>query len=144
VPFTKIIRRGMLLAGLVAAGAGCSGFGHIVPAAMVILEGGTVVVHTQGSRVNGELALRAGGTSAPLTVRFLDGNGNELRAPRYHLGVLSIEPDIADWEQDSQDLFTGMLVAGAAGTTTLLVQWLHGWDHPHKDREWPVTVRVSP
>jgi hypothetical protein len=142
MPFRKGIRQ-LLLAGLVATGAGCSDFGHLVPGAMVILDGGTVLVHARGDRVDGQLELRAGTTGLPLAVRFLDGRGNELRDPAYRLGVMSLEPAIAEWEQDSQNPFAGTLIPGTPGTTLLLVQWLHGRD-AHKDREWPVTVTVRP
>jgi hypothetical protein len=123
---------------------GCTrGRDHIIPDAMVIRDGATVVAHARGTHVESTIVIPAGGASQPLTVRFLDRDGREIEDRDYTLEVLAVDPDVAQW-QAAPGGFTGTLEGGNPGTAVLVFQWIHTFPRPHKDRDWPVEVTVSP
>jgi hypothetical protein len=136
-------RRGLAAAAVVLLG--CSEFGHVIPDGMVIRHDGDVVVHASGTTVTGVLEAPAGGTSQDLVVRFLDAAGNEIHAgPAYHMAVATMHGGVAVWEADAPGGFSGRVAGIGAGSTVLLFRWMHDETGLHKDREWPVTVTVSP
>jgi hypothetical protein len=124
---------------------GCTrGRDHVIPDAMVIRDGATVVAHARGTRVESAIVIPAGGATRPLTVRFLDRDGREIDDTDYVLEVIAVDPGMAQWQHDEPGGFTGSLEGGAPGTAVLMFQWMHLWPRRHKDRDWPVEVTVSP
>jgi hypothetical protein len=137
------LRRGLAAAAAVLLG--CSEFGHVIPDAMVIRDDGGVVVHASGTTVTGTLEVPSGDSSPLLSVRFLDAAGNEIDGgAAYQLEVTTMDPGLATWMADAPGAFSGRVAGTSAGSTVLLFRWMHGETGLHKDREWPVTVTVSP
>lgn len=138
-------RRGAAVTAAAIALVGCSGFGHIIPGAMVVRDDGGVVVHASGTTVRGVLEAPTGGWSRDLRVRFLDAAGNEIDGgPAYHLEVATMDDGVAVWEADAPGSFGGRVAGTGSGSTVLLFRWMHDETGLHKDRAWAVDVTVKP
>lgn len=119
---------------------------HVRPAGMIIRAGADTVVHVVGTTVTGELTVQAGQQTAPLTVHFLDGAGNEITPPQgYYLNVEVQTAGVAAWTQNTPGEFAGRLQGVAAGTTTLEFQWVHGpVGGGHVDERFSIQAVVTP
>jgi hypothetical protein len=126
---------------------------HLRPQAMEILEGATVLMRAQAvtaqnqpSVMTGELVVRSGEQTSPLTVRFLDADGEVIPPPfGYWLRITPANAAVVRWERASEAEFGGRLVGVSPGEARLRFEWMHGAvGGGHEDRTFDVTAVVLP
>jgi hypothetical protein len=99
---------------------------HVHPDGIVIRQNTTTLVRVEGQQVTGQLALSLGQQTGPLTVRFLDDDGDEIAPESGYWLRVTAQPAIATWAPDVAGGFTGTLTGTAADVGTITFEWMHG------------------
>lgn len=101
---------------------------HHEPAGLRATLGGQVVVSVNPARqVTGSFSVAAGITSGPITVEFLDEDGDVIAVDdEEYLGVEVDTPARLTITQNPAGSFTIQLVGVTAGTTNIRLKLMHG------------------
>ncbi len=122
---------------------------HDEPAGLVAeLEGGSVLVSVNAARqVTGSFTVAAGEETDHVHVHFLDEHGDELEiGSGYWLKITPADASVVEFEQHQAGEFGFHVVGLKAGTTTAILDLMHGtYPNGHSDYKSPaITVTVTP
>ncbi|GAB5519800.1 MAG: hypothetical protein RhofKO_20510 [Rhodothermales bacterium] len=110
---------------------------------MLRANGQTLVTIDEGE-VSGSITVPAGDETALIIVEFMDHDGEEVHVdedPELSLGYSIADPDMVEWEQHDGEDYEFHLKGLSTGTTTLVLELLHG---DHADFRTPaITVVVE-
>lgn len=143
---------GALLAVALATGACSDSTGpddeHQEPAGLRATMNGTVVVSVNPARqVTGSFTVGVGATSAPITVTFLDEDGDVVATDDdEYLQVVVDTPARASLVQNPGGAYTIQFTGLTAGTTSVRLNLMHGvFPGGHADYSSPnITLTVTP
>jgi hypothetical protein len=120
--------------------------GHIHPDSVIVQVAGETVVVATESTFEGELEVAADASLSPVTVIFLDHDGDPITIGPDHFVRVTVEnTGIAEFEPSSPGSATGQFHGRAAGDTTAELELMHGRVDGRHHRDWgsaPVPVRV--
>lgn len=102
------------------------------------------VVVEEGQVKEGKIVVQVSQTTAPITVRFLDPDGDEFIPTEEHssLSLTVVDGALATTQIDADDPWSFTVTGVKTGTTALEIQLMHG---DHADFTAPsITLEVTP
>jgi len=114
---------------------------HAEVSGFKLLRNSTVIAQQNGTVVTGNVTLSLAGTNAPITVVFLDEDGHDITEMEEEVSLLvqvgsaavaTVQAGPGKWEFN--------LNPQATGTTTLVVNLMHGTHKDFESRNVTVTV----
>jgi hypothetical protein len=122
----RLMAGAALLAVMTACDNPASPSEHLQAYGVVLRANNAEVVRAQGQTTTGGISILAGQQLGPVTVRFVNRDGNEME-PRqgYWMRVTSEAPAIMRFEYTEGE-YSGRLVAGTPGMTQLEFCNMHG------------------